>query len=59
MMAEKKSDSYRSFEELTKRLLKVPKEELDRRMGEYERRKQAKRTAASRPAGRRKSSQKR
>jgi hypothetical protein len=38
-MSQKKPDEYRKFEELAKRLVAVPKTELDKRMGEYEARK--------------------
>lgn len=40
-MSEKKPEQYRGFEDFTKRLLAVPKAELDKKMNEYEKRKQA------------------
>ena len=43
-MSPKKTTEYRQMEELTKRLLLVPKAELDKRMNEYEARKARRKT---------------
>jgi hypothetical protein len=36
---DRKSDEYRNFEDLTKKLLQVPKTDLDKKMRRYEERK--------------------
>ena len=41
-MADKKPAEYRSFEDLTKKLMEVPKKELDKKVATYNAKKAAK-----------------
>jgi hypothetical protein len=46
-MSAKPNEQYRAFEDLTKRLMAVPKGELDKKMNEYEKRKVARKKTAN------------
>ena len=50
-MNNKPNEQYRSFEDLTKRLLSVPKAELDQKMNEYEKRKRARKKVRAKKKG--------
>ena len=43
------SEEYRRFEEFTKRLMAVPKKEIDQQKAKYEKQKAAKKKKAARP----------